>query len=127
MTITTTSRTIGLRRRHPGPLADGADAGPGRHVGTETIMDHIAKVDLARRPFRLEGDSGDTYSCDALVIARCPGALAGLPSEEEVQRLRRLRLRHLRRIFFKGKEVLSSVAATRAVEEALSSPTSPAR
>src|SRR2546426_6836595 len=39
------------------------------HVGTEIVMDHIAKVDLSRRPFRLEGDSGDTYTCDALVIA----------------------------------------------------------
>src|SRR5713226_3275571 len=39
------------------------------HVGTDFIMDHIAKVDLARRPFRLEGDSGDTYSCDALIVA----------------------------------------------------------
>ena len=35
------------------------------HVGTEMIMDQIVKVDLNRRPFRLEGDSGDTYTCDA--------------------------------------------------------------
>jgi thioredoxin reductase (NADPH) len=27
------------------------------HVGTEMVMDHIAKVDLDRHPFRLEGDS----------------------------------------------------------------------
>ena len=54
------------------------------HVGTEFIMDHIVKVDLRRRPFRLYGDSGDTYTCDALVIAT--GAQArwlGLPSEEQ--------------------------------------------
>ena len=52
------------------------------HVGAEFVMDHIASVDLARRPFRLEGDSRDSYSCDALVIAT--GAQArwlGLPSE----------------------------------------------
>src|SRR5499426_2520833 len=36
------------------------------HVGTEFIMDHISKVDLARHPFRLVGDSGDSYTCDAL-------------------------------------------------------------
>ncbi len=52
------------------------------HVGTRMISDHVVKVDLARRPFRLEGDSGETYTCDALVIAT--GAQAkwlGLPSE----------------------------------------------
>jgi len=27
------------------------------HVGTEMVMDHISKVDLDRRPIRLEGDS----------------------------------------------------------------------
>ena len=32
------------------------------HVGTRMISDHIVKVDLAQRPFRLEGDSGDTYT-----------------------------------------------------------------
>src|SRR6478609_4826803 len=54
------------------------------HVGAEFIMDHIAKVELSRRPIRLEGDSGDTYTCDALIIAT--GAQArwlGLPSEEK--------------------------------------------
>ncbi|MFL5184962.1 MAG: NAD(P)/FAD-dependent oxidoreductase, partial [Microvirga sp.] len=53
------------------------------HVGTEMIMDQIVKVDLKTRPFRLEGDTGDIYTCDALIIAT--GAQArwlGLPSEE---------------------------------------------
>ena len=39
------------------------------HVGTEMVMDHIARSTCSRRPFRLEGDSGDTYTCDALIIA----------------------------------------------------------
>src|SRR4029077_17234593 len=30
------------------------------HVGTEMIMDQVVNVELNRRPFRLEGDSGDT-------------------------------------------------------------------
>ncbi|OGT84743.1 MAG: thioredoxin-disulfide reductase [Gammaproteobacteria bacterium RIFCSPLOWO2_12_FULL_52_10] len=49
---------------------------------TEIIFDHINKVDLSKRPFHLQGDSG-AYSCDALIIAT--GATAqylGLPSEE---------------------------------------------
>ena len=35
---------------------------------TEIIFDHINKVDLQNRPFRLTGDSGE-YTCDALIIA----------------------------------------------------------
>src|SRR5512138_21224 len=53
------------------------------HVGAEMVMDLIIKVDLKARPIRLEGDSGDTYTCDALIIAT--GAQArwlGLPSEQ---------------------------------------------
>ena len=90
------------------------------HVGTEFVMDHIAKVDLARRPFRLEGDSGDTYTCDALIIAT--GAQArwlGLPSEETVQGLRRVGLRHLRRFLLQGQEVAVVGGGNTAVEEAL--------
>jgi thioredoxin reductase (NADPH) len=44
------------------------------HVGTEIIMDHINAVDLKSRPFKLEGDSGDTFTCDVLII--CTGAQA---------------------------------------------------
>lgn len=56
------------------------------HVGTRIVSDYISAVDLSQRPFRLTGDGGDTYSCDALVIAT--GAQAkwlGLPSEEAFQ------------------------------------------
>ncbi len=48
---------------------------------TDVVFDHINKVDLSQRPFRLTGDSA-VYSCDALII--CTGASAkylGLPSE----------------------------------------------
>ena len=31
------------------------------HVGTRIVTDHVNKVELARRPFRLECDSGDVY------------------------------------------------------------------
>jgi thioredoxin reductase (NADPH) len=48
---------------------------------TQIVFDHIAKVDLSKRPFTLEGDSG-TYTCDALVIATGASAkYLGLPSE----------------------------------------------
>ncbi|MCF7981358.1 MAG: thioredoxin-disulfide reductase [Pseudomonadales bacterium] len=49
---------------------------------TEIIFDHINKVDLQNRPFRLTGESG-TYTCDALIIATGASAqYLGLPSEE---------------------------------------------
>src|SRR5450755_326160 len=37
------------------------------HLGTNFISDTIASVDLSRRPFKLKGDSGVIYSCDALI------------------------------------------------------------
>jgi thioredoxin reductase (NADPH) len=39
------------------------------HVGTRMVADHITAVDLSDRPFRLTGDSGTIYTCDALIIA----------------------------------------------------------
>ena len=54
------------------------------HVGTRLVADQVLKLDLARRPFRLECDSGDVYLADALVLAT--GAQArwlDLPSEQK--------------------------------------------
>jgi thioredoxin reductase (NADPH) len=50
---------------------------------TEIVFDHINKVDVAKRPFVLTGDSG-TYTADALIIATGASAqYLGLPSEQE--------------------------------------------
>jgi thioredoxin reductase (NADPH) len=52
---------------------------------TAVLNDHINRVELGQRPFRLWGDDGE-YSCDALIIAT--GAVArylGLDSEERYQ------------------------------------------
>jgi len=49
---------------------------------TEIILDHINRVDLQQRPFRLFGDS-EEYTADALIIATGASArYIGLPSEE---------------------------------------------
>jgi thioredoxin reductase (NADPH) len=39
------------------------------HVGTQIVTDHVDKGDLARRPFRLECDSGDIYLAEGLILA----------------------------------------------------------
>jgi len=69
------------------------------HLGTKFVSDTIASVNLTRRPFTLTGDSGDLYTCDALIIAT--GASAnwlGIPSEQHFQGFGVFRLRHLRRL-----------------------------
>ncbi len=90
------------------------------HVGTEMIFDHVVSVDLRRRPFRLECDSGDTYTCDALII--CTGAQArwlGLPSEEHFKGHGVSACATCDGFFYKGKEVVVVGGGNTAVEEAL--------
>jgi len=49
--------------------------------GVEMVNDHVAAVDLQRRPFLLKGEYGE-YSCDALIIATGASArYLGLESE----------------------------------------------
>jgi thioredoxin reductase (NADPH) len=90
------------------------------HVGTEMIMDQVVNVELNRRPFRLKGDSGDTYTCDALIIAT--GAQArwlNLPTEEKFKGYGVSACATCDGFFYKGKEVLVIGGGNTAVEEAL--------
>jgi thioredoxin reductase (NADPH) len=90
------------------------------HVGTHIMSDHISKVDLSQRPFRLEGDSGDTYSCDSLIIST--GAQAkwlGLPSEGQFQGFGVSACATCDGFFFRGKEVVVVGGGNTAVEETL--------
>ena len=90
------------------------------HVGTEMVMDQIVNVELTRRPFRLEGDGGDVYTCDALIIAT--GAQArwlNLPTEEKFKGYGVSACATCDGFFYKGKDVLVIGGGNTAVEEAL--------
>jgi thioredoxin reductase (NADPH) len=90
------------------------------HVGTKMVADHINKVELARRPFRLECDSGDVYFADALILAT--GAQArwlDLPGEQKFRGYGVSACATCDGFFYRGKEVLVIGGGNTAVEEAL--------
>jgi thioredoxin reductase (NADPH) len=90
------------------------------HVGTEIVMDHVSKVELGRLPFRLECDSGDVYTCDALII--CTGAQArwlGIPSEEAFKGHGVSACATCDGFFYRDKDVIVVGGGNTAVEEAI--------
>jgi len=90
------------------------------NVGTKIIADHIVAVELARKPFKLIGDSDDTYSCDALIITT--GAQAkwlNLPSEQKFRGFGVSACATCDGFFYKDKQVVVIGGGNTAVEEAL--------
>jgi thioredoxin reductase (NADPH) len=90
------------------------------HVGTRIVTDHVNKVELSRRPFRLQCDSGDVYLADSLVIAT--GAQARwleLPSEQKFKGYGVSACATCDGFFYRNKNVLVVGGGNTAVEEAL--------
>lgn len=90
------------------------------HCGTEFVTDTVTAADLSARPFRLETDSGTTWTCDVLIIAT--GAQAkwlGIPSEEKFRGFGVSACATCDGFFYRGKEVVVVGGGNSAVEEAL--------
>src|SRR5512138_2399759 len=90
------------------------------HVGTRIVTDHVNKVELAQRPFRLTCDSGDVYLAETLILAT--GAQARwleLPSEQKFKGYGVSACATCDGFFYRGKEVVVIGGGNTAVEEAL--------
>ena len=90
------------------------------NVGTNMINDIITEASLSSKPFELTGDSGNKYTCDALIIST--GAQAkwlGLESEDKFQGFGVSACATCDGFFFRGKNVLVIGGGNTAVEEAL--------
>ena len=91
-----------------------------KNVGTHTIHDEITQVDFSTRPFLCEGESGDRYIADAVIIAT--GAQAkwlGLDSEAYYTGYGVSGCAVCDAFFYKNQEVAIVGGGNTAVEEAL--------
>jgi len=89
-------------------------------MGTKVIQDIIIDLDLSKRPFTAKGDSGDTYTADAVILAT--GARAkwlGLPSEDKFKGFGVSACATCDGFFYREKPIVVIGGGNTAVEEAL--------
>ncbi|WP_170400570.1 thioredoxin-disulfide reductase [Ruegeria arenilitoris] len=89
-------------------------------MGCEVIGDIISDLDVSKRPFTAKGDSGTTYTADAVILAT--GARAkwlGLPSEEKFKGFGVSACATCDGFFYRGQEIVVIGGGNTAVEEAL--------
>ncbi len=90
------------------------------HVGTRIVTDHVNKLELAQRPFRLTCDSGDVYLAETVVLAtRAQARWLGIPTEEKIKGFGVSAFATSDGFFYRGKEVVVVGGGNTAVEEAL--------
>jgi thioredoxin reductase (NADPH) len=90
------------------------------HVGARLVADHVNRLDLSRRPFVLDCDSGNVYLADAVILAT--GAQArwlDLPGEQKFRGHGVSACATCDGFFYRNKDVLVIGGGNTAVEEAL--------
>ena len=121
LTITTEVENYpGFAEAIQGPWLMEQMAAQAQAVGTRLVDDVITRLDLGSHPFRAEGDGGDIYTADTLVLAT--GAQArwlGLPSEKAFAGAGVSACATCDGFFFRGKPVAVVGGGNTAVEEAL--------
>ena len=119
-TTTDVENYPGYAKAIQGPWLMEEMKGQAAAVGTEMIQDHIKKVDLSKKPFTAEGDSGQVYTADSIIIST--GAQArwlNLKSDQNFRGFGVSACATCDGFFFKDKTVAVVGGGNAAVEEAM--------